>query len=179
MIWFNAASLIVIHLSVSTNDSKERCFGVTHNQIMNYVHVVKHLGSSREINSVVGDEVLWCETAMDMTSFFIANMVAHSISYNFKTYNTRNLWALKSNALSIMHPIWKMFGFGVVAIGVVAPSSRLVFCAARSLPLSATDLLILRILMLFELELVDGFLGEKRGVAVEWEFVESLFLCFC
>ena len=49
-----------------------------------------------------------------------------------------------------------------------APSSRLVFCADRSLSLSATVILVLRLLMFFELELVDeGFLGEKRAVDVE------------
>ena len=61
-----------------------------------------------------------------------------------------------------------------------APSSRLVFCADRSLSLSATVLLFLRLLMLFELELVDdGFLGERRAVDVEGEFVEPLLLCLC
>ena len=59
-----------------------------------------------------------------------------------------------------------------------APSFRLVFCAARSLPLSATVLLILRLLMLFELELVDGFLRERTAVVVEEEFVEPLLFCF-
>ena len=59
-----------------------------------------------------------------------------------------------------------------------APSFRLVFCAARSLPLSATVLLILRLLMLFELELVAGFLGERTAVVVEGEFVEHLLLYF-
>ena len=57
-----------------------------------------------------------------------------------------------------------------------APSSRLVFCAARSLSLSATVLLLL-----FELELVDGgFSAERRrAVDVEGEFVEPQLLCFC
>ena len=57
-----------------------------------------------------------------------------------------------------------------------APSSRLVFCAARSISLSETVFVILRLLMLFELKLVDGFLGERRAVDVEREFVEPLLL---
>ena len=44
-----------------------------------------HFGSSRDINRVVGDEVLLCESAMDMIGFFIADMVTLSISYTFET----------------------------------------------------------------------------------------------
>ena len=56
-----------------------------------------------------------------------------------------------------------------------APSSRLVFCDARSLSLSATFLLTLRLLLLYELEFVeDGLSGERRR-AVD---VEGEFLCF-
>ena len=105
MIWFNAAHVTVFHSSISINDSEQRCFGVTHNLIMDYIQVDKHhLGSSRDIDRVVGNEVLRCESAMDMTGFFIADMVARSISYTFETQNTKNLWALKGNAFSIMHP---------------------------------------------------------------------------
>ena len=105
MIWFNAAHVTVFHSSISINDSEQRCFGVTHNLIMDYIQVDKHhLGSSRDIDRVVGDEVLRCESALDMIGFFIADMVARSISYTFETQNTRNLWALKGNAFAIMHP---------------------------------------------------------------------------
>ena len=48
---------------------------------MNYVQLDKyHLGSSGDINRVVGDEVLGCESAMDLTGFFKADMVTRSIS---------------------------------------------------------------------------------------------------
>ena len=71
MIWFNAAGVTGSHTSISINDSKQKCFGVTHILIMNYVQVDKHLlGSSRDINRVVGDEVLRCESAMDMTGLW-------------------------------------------------------------------------------------------------------------
>ena len=41
---------------------------VNHNLIMDYIEVDKyHLGSSRDINRLVGKEVLRCESAMDMT----------------------------------------------------------------------------------------------------------------
>ena len=59
-----------------------------------------------------------------------------------------------------------------------APSSLLVFCAAHSLSLSATVLLILRRVKLFEPELVDSFLGKSRAVGVDGEFVEPLLLWF-
>ena len=85
MIWFNAANVTNFHLSISINDSEQRCFGVNHNLIMYYTQVDKqYLGSSRDINRVVGNEVLRCESAMDMTGFFIADMVARSISYTFE-----------------------------------------------------------------------------------------------
>ena len=105
MIRFNAANVTVFHSSISINDSEKRCFGVTHNLIMDYIQVDKHqLGSSRDINRVVGNEVLRCESALDMIGFFIADMVASSISYTFETLNTSNLWALKGNTFPIMHP---------------------------------------------------------------------------
>ena len=86
MVWFKAASVTIFHTSISINDPKPRCFGVTHNLIMNYVQVDKHqLGSSREINRVVADEVLWCESALDKAGFFKADMVARSISHTFET----------------------------------------------------------------------------------------------
>ena len=86
MIWFNAANVTVFHSSISINVSEQRCFGVTHNLIMDYIQVDKHhLGSSRDIDRVVGNEVLRCESAMDMTGFYIADMVAPFISYSFET----------------------------------------------------------------------------------------------
>ena len=47
-----------------------------------------------------------------MIGFFIADMVASSISYTFETLNTSNLWALKGNTFPKMHPNWKMFDNG-------------------------------------------------------------------
>ena len=86
MIWFNAANVTVFHSSISINDSEQWCFGVTHNLIMDYIQVDKHhLGSSRDINRVVGNEFLRCESAMDMTGLFIADIVALSISHTFET----------------------------------------------------------------------------------------------
>ena len=78
---FNAAGVTVFHTSFSIKDSKQGCFGFTHNMKMNYVQLDKyHLGSSGDINRVVGDEVLGCESAMDLTGFFKADMVTRSIS---------------------------------------------------------------------------------------------------
>ena len=86
MIWFNAANVTVFHSSISINDSEQWCFDVTHNLMMDYIQVDKHqLIFSSDINRVVGNEVLRCESAMDMTEFFIADMVAHSKSYTFET----------------------------------------------------------------------------------------------
>ena len=86
IIWFNAASVTIFSSSISINDSEQRCFGVSHNLRMNYVQVDKHqLGTSRYIKRVVGDEFLRCESAMDMTGSFLADMVARSISYTFET----------------------------------------------------------------------------------------------
>ena len=85
MIWFNAASVTVFHSSISINDSDQQCFVVTHKLKMNYVQVDKHnLGSTRYIKRVVGDEFLRCESAMDMSGSFLADMVARSISYTFE-----------------------------------------------------------------------------------------------
>ena len=60
-----------------------------------------------------------------------------------------------------------------------APPYRSIFCADRSLSLSATFLLVLRLLMLFEAELVDGFLGERLTLAVDVDFVGPRILCCC
>ena len=85
MILFNAANVTVFHSSISINDSEQRCFDITHNLILNYIQVDKHqLCSSRDINKVVVKVVLRCEGARDMTEFFIADMVARSISYTFE-----------------------------------------------------------------------------------------------
>ena len=86
MIWFNAANVTVFHSSISLDDSEQQCFGVAHNLILDYIQVdIHHLGSTRDINRIVGNEILRCESAMDMTGFSIADMVARSISYTFET----------------------------------------------------------------------------------------------
>ena len=117
MIWFDAANVTIFHSSISINDSEQPCFGVSHNLIKKYIHVDKHhLGSSSDINRVVGNEVLRCESAMDLTGLLIAHMLLRFIFYTSETWNTRILWALKGNAFPMMHPHWKMIGYGVDAI---------------------------------------------------------------
>ena len=72
-----------------------------------------HLSARRDINRLVGDEILWYGSGMVRTGFFITNNVARNILFVFETKAVGNMDSLQVYAFPILHPIWNTFDNGV------------------------------------------------------------------